>query len=425
MGAFFTLALLTLPLAALADQQSSITDFGALPDGKTLSTSAIQQTIDHLASSGGGTVIIPQGTFLTSSIFLKPGVNLHLNKDAVLKGSGLIADYPRVATRVEGHFQPWVAALINADRTDHLRIDGDGTIDGGGQPYWTAFRQAARTNRGTKNLDVPRPRMFFISRCADVQVSGLHLKDSGFWNLHVYHCDGVALSNLDIRAPQGAPSTDGMDIDSSQNVAITGCTFSVSDDCIALKGSKGPLALDDESSPPVENIIVSNCTFLQGGSIVTCGSEATIVRDVHVEHCTAEGPNSRGITVCRLKLRPDTPQDYEDLHFHDITLNGLGRIIGVEPWRQYFDLQGHAPPTRTVRNITLDDVHGSFGSFGVIQPNPGDTLENITLQNINVKLTGAPPHLVGVKNLTLNNVTINGIPYTGPTTQPSTRPTAQ
>ena len=73
------------------------------------------------------------------------------------------------------------------------------------------------------------------------------------------------------------PSTDGTDVDSCQNVTIRGCTYRVDDDCVCLKGSKGPFALDDKDSPPVEHIRVENCTFERGHGVVTLGSEATIV----------------------------------------------------------------------------------------------------------------------------------------------------
>jgi len=409
-----------------AGKEASITDFGAKPDGTTMNTAAIQKAIESLAGQGGGTLVIPQGTFLSGAIFLKPGVNLRLDKGAVLKGSTDVKDYPQTNTRIEGHFQQWLPALVNAVESDHLRITGEGTLDGSGTPFWAAFRTAIAADRNTKNLDVPRPRLVIIQKSKDVQVSGIHFLNSGFWNLHIYNCDGVTVDGLDIKAGDGSPSTDGMDIDSSRNVTIKNCTISVNDDCIALKGSKGPFALNDKDSPPVEHIRVSDCTFVHGGSIVTVGSEATIVRDVVVEHCKAGGPNSRGISVIRLKLRPDTPETYEDIHFKDITLDGQGALVSVQPWKQYFDLMGQPAPTRTVRNVSLSNVTGNWGSFGTIHGNDGDKIEDITFENIDVKLTppasrgtgtilaAAAPQIVGVKNLTIKNVKLNGVAYTGP-----------
>ncbi|MDP9173272.1 MAG: glycosyl hydrolase family 28 protein [Planctomycetota bacterium] len=399
-----------------------ITDFGALGNGTTLNTEVIQKTIDHAADLGGGTVVIPKGVFLSGAVFLKPLVNLHIDKDGVLKGTSNIADYPKLRTRVEGHFQVWLPALLNATGIDHLKISGDGTLDGSGKPFWDEFRQRRRANPKTTNLDVERPRLICIQNCDDLNVGGLHLKDSGFWNLHIYHCNNVLVDGLNIQAPQGAPSTDGMDIDSTQNITIRNCYIAVSDDCIALKGSKGPLALEDKDSPPVEHVHVTDCTFAQGGGMVTLGSEATIIRDVLVENCKIAGPGTRGISLVRLKLRPDTPQTYEDIHFNNITLDGAGRFLSIEPWKQYFDLQGHAPPTETVRNVTVSNISGTFGSFGVIHGNPGNVIENITLENVDITLTNPKPQLVGIKNLIISNVKINGKDFTAadiPTTRPA------
>ena len=90
------------------------------------------------------------------------------------------------------------------------------------------------------------------------------------------------------------------------------------DDCIACKGSKGPRAMEDKDSPAVEQIRVRNCTFKRGGGVLTCGSEATIVRDVIAEDCKITG----GVRIATLKLRPDTPQHYEDITFRNITSEG-------------------------------------------------------------------------------------------------------
>ena len=323
-------------------------------------------------------------------------------------------------TRIEGHFQDWLPALVNAIETDNVRIDGDGTLDGSGTPFYAAFRAARAAVRGTKNLDVPRPRLIFIEKGKNVTVAGLHLLNSGFWNLHLYNCDGVTVDGLDIRAASGSPSTDGIDVDSSRNVTLTNTFISNNDDCIALKGSKGPFAMQDNDSPPVEHIRVSNCTFAMGGSLVTCGSEGTIVRDVVVENCTIAGPNTRGISMLRLKLRTDTPQLYEDIHYKNITLDGVGTIITVASWSQYEDFMGQPKPTHTVRNITLTNIHGTFGSFGSIRPITGDTIENIALEDFDVKLTKPALQVTGVTNLTAKNVKINGSFFTPTASNAST-----
>jgi alpha-L-rhamnosidase len=416
---FFVLAFAMNCLAARPDGKLLvITDAGAVGDGKTLNTEAIQKAIDQLAASGGGTIVIPQGTFLSGAIFLKPGIGLYLDKDAILKGTTNIRDYPKMQTRIEGHFQIWIPALVNADHIDHLRIGGEGTLDGSGAPFYAEFRSRIATQRSTTNLDVERPRMMYISQSNDVQVSGLHFLNSGFWNLHLYRCNGVKVDGLDINALAGSPSTDGMDVDSCQNVDISHCTIANNDDCVALKGTKGPQAMSDTTSPPDEHIHISYCTINRGPCIVTCGSEATIVRDVTVDHCTISGgTGTRGLSLLRLKLRPDTPEEYSDIHLSDITMNGSGQLINVAPWTQYYQSPGGP---RSAHDITFTNIHGGATALGAIRGNPGDSLYNFTFENIDLQIPNNRGQMVGVKNLVFKNVMINGKPYEPPAaTQPA------
>lgn len=404
-----------LLLSPHAGRHISAIDAGAVADGKTLNTVKLQAAIDRLASEYGGTLVVPAGTFLSGALFLKPGVHLRLDKGAVLIGSTEVNDYPRRQTRVEGHFQEWLPALVNADGCDHLTITGEGTLDGSGAPFWQAFRTRIRADRTTTNLDVPRPRLALIQNSRNVQISGVTFKDSGFWNLHLYRCRDVLVENVRFEVPDGerCPSTDGTDIDSCQHVTIRGCTYRVDDDCVCLKGSKGPFALEDHDSPPVEHIRVENTTFQRGGGIATLGSEATIVRHLVVENCVVHGR----VPVVRLKLRPDTPQLYEDLHYSNITLAGsqdepMGPIFEIRPWKQYFDLRGQPPPKSTVRNVTLNGLTGTFGSFGAIQGNPGQTtLSGFRLKNINVQLRDPRLTVDSGIDVTVENVSVNNKPF--------------
>jgi polygalacturonase len=396
--------------------QATITAFGAVGDGTTLNTTHIQSAIDQLAGKDGGTVVIPKGEFLTGAIFLKPGVNLRLDEGAVIRGSTNKTDYPKTKTRVEGHFEEWLPALINADHCDHLRISGPGTLDGNGRGFYTEFWAARRANPRVTNLAVERPRLMLIQNSEDVQISGVTFKNSGFWNLHLYRCKNTTVENVRFEVPDGikCPSTDGTDIDSCQYITIRGCSYRVDDDCVCLKGSKGPFAPDDKDSPPVEHIRVEDCTFERGGGVVTLGSEATIVRDVVVENCRVTGP----VNVAVLKLRPDTPQHYEDIHYRNITLSGTTRsILNVAPWRQFFDLKGQQPPHSIVKNVTLSNIKGSFGSFGQIQGTAGQTeISDITLEDIDVQLQNDHFDASWIKNFNARNVKVNGKAFSPQTT---------
>jgi alpha-L-rhamnosidase len=231
----------------------------------------------------------------------------------------------------------------------------------------------------------------------------------------MYNCQNVTIEYCRFHAPSGpkpyhqAPSSDGIDVDCCQDIAIRHCFFSVGDDCIALKGSKGPFAMQDKNNLPVERIEISDCIFEAGGGIVTFGSEATIVRDVVIQRCTTLRP-----TVLRLKLRPDTPQQYENITMNDITLVDGGAIFKVSPWMQYFDLKGQAPPKALVRNIKISNVHGKGSSFGEITGHSQATISDILVENVNVDFKSTGFQLGNVQNLRFRNVTVNGKTMTAP-----------
>ncbi|HEY3761184.1 MAG TPA: glycosyl hydrolase family 28 protein [Verrucomicrobiae bacterium] len=393
----------------VAANRASITDFGAVGDGQTLNTVKIQSVIDQLAAEGGGTLVIPKGVFLSGALFLKPDVDLYLEQGAVLRGSTNVMDYPKTKTRIEGHFEEWLPALINADHCDHLRITGSGTLDGNGLGFYTKFWAARRKDPQVTNLAVERPRLMLIEDSRDVQIDGITFTNSGFWNLHLYRCQDVLVENSRFEVPGNlkCPSTDGTDIDSCQYITIRGCTYNVDDDCIGLKGSKGPFAMTDKESPPVAHIRVSDCTFERGNGVLTLGSEATLVHDVLVQNCRVVGK----VNLAVLKLRPDTPQHYEDIHYRNITLNSQGSVINVQPWTQFFDLKGQKPPKSLVNNVTLSDIKGSCRSFGVVRGATNQTsICDITLKNINVQAEKPQLIAVNVKDLRTGNVMVNGKP---------------
>ncbi|MFM1903021.1 MAG: Exo-poly-alpha-D-galacturonosidase precursor [Planctomycetota bacterium] len=418
--------LLTLLPAVAFGLDISIDEAGAEPGGEVVCTAAIQAAIDRVAASGGGRVTVPAGVFKTGAITLKQGVELHLAEDAVLLGSTDLADYPRQLTRIEGHFEPWRPALVNAAKLTGVKLTGRGTLDGNGRPFWQAFWQRRAENRKCTNLEVERPRLVYLAECRDVTVAGITLKDSGFWNLHLYACQGVLVEGITITAPHGdppkiigadepwdevaidrAPSSDGIDVDSCQQVTIRRCRISVGDDCIALKGSKGPLALDDDSSPPVEQVTIEACDFDSGHGAVTCGSEATIVRDVILRNCRV----GASVPLVRLKLRPDTPQLYERILVDGVEATAAQAIFDVKPWTQFFDLQGHDPPRSVVRDVTVRNVTGSFRSLGELRGNPGDLIEAVTLADI-VITADTPRLLVGHgRSVDCRDVRVNGAPF--------------
>lgn len=390
-----------------------VTRSGAVADGATVNTRAIQSAIDQLAAKGGGTVVVPKGIFVSGALFFKPKVNLRLAEGAVLRCSTDLSNFPAQRTRIEGHFlDSFTPALINAKNCDGFQLTGDGILDGAGMPIWEQFWKNRATIKGFANTAMARARLALIEGSKDVRIEGVTFKDSQFWNCHLYNNDGVLVKNARFLVPDDyrqAPSTDGIDVDSSRNVTIDGCFFSVTDDCIACKGSKGPHAMEDKDSPAVEHIRVRNCTFKRGGGVLTCGSEASIVRDVIAEDCRITGD----VRIATLKLRPDTPQRYEDITFRNIVSEGTANsLLRIAPWSQYFDLQGMEPPKSLVKNLQIVGVKGTFASFGSIKPNPGQSeISDVLLKDIDVTVKNDKLVASGVNNLKLENVVVNGMPY--------------
>ena len=242
-------------------------------DSTALQTEAIQKVIDTAASQGGGVVVVPRGTFLTGSLFFRPGTHLHLREGARLKGSDAITHYKIVKTRLEGQTLNYFAALINADGVDGFTITGSGTIDGNGRRFYDEFWLRRKVFPKCTNLEALRPRMIYISDSKNVTVQDVRLVYSGFWTNHLYRCSRVRYIGCYIYAPTSGypkgPSTDALDLDACQDVHVRGCYINVNDDAVCLKGGKGTFVDKDSTNGPCRNVLIENVTYGVAGAGVT------------------------------------------------------------------------------------------------------------------------------------------------------------
>lgn len=384
-----------------------VTDFGVLADSTIVQTSALQNVIDKAAAQGGGVIVIPKGTFLSGALFFKPKTKLHLMADAVLKGSDDIADYPKIPSRMEGQNLDYFAALVNACGVNGFSVSGSGTIDGNGARYWDAFWQRRKENPKCTNLEVSRPRLLFIWNCSDVQVQDVTLRNSGFWTSHYYQCRNVKVLNVTITSPhevQRAPSTDAIDLDVCTNVLIKGCYLSVNDDAIALKGGKGPWADKEPGNGGNANIIIEDCTFGFCHAALTLGSEAIHNRNVLMRRCKIDNAKR----VLWLKMRPDTPQEYEFVTVQDIEGNAYS-LIYVKPWTQFFDLKGRKDvPLSVSKNITLKNIKLTCDVFFDVKPGEHDRLSGFHFENLDIEAKNAAFDKTVVRGFTVKNVKVNG-----------------
>ncbi|HTB62827.1 MAG TPA: glycosyl hydrolase family 28 protein [Opitutales bacterium] len=125
-------------------KQYVISDMGAVGDGMTVNTKAIQAAIDQCAANGGGVIVVPAGTFLSGALFFKQGVNLRVDKDAVLKSTTATADFPAIYTRWEGIERYWTCAFLNFVGMKDVDVSGEGEIDGSGTTWGTGGGRGAR-----------------------------------------------------------------------------------------------------------------------------------------------------------------------------------------------------------------------------------------------------------------------------------------
>lgn len=389
-------------------RQFVVTDYGVVCDSTLVQTEALQAVID-CAAEQGGVVVVPEGVYLTGSLFFKPNTHLHIRKGGVLKGSDDISNFAIVDTRIEGQSLPYFAALVNADHADGFTLTGEGAIDGNGERYWRSFWLRRKVIPQCTNMDELRPRLVYISNSKNVQLEGVTLRNSPFWTTHIYRSERVRLLGLHIFAPAApvkAPSSDALDIDACRDMHVSRCYMSVNDDAIALKGGKGPWADREPTNGGNYNIIIEDCEFGFCHSALTCGSESIHDRNIVLRRCKI-GDASR---LLWLKMRPDTPQNYEYITVEEIEGNARA-FLYVRPWKQFFDLKGREDTPMsysshiTMRNIRLDCDR----FFDVVQAEDQYHLSDFTFENLRVRAKDTACNRDAVERFTWKKVKVEQV----------------
>lgn len=309
-----------------------ITKFGATADGLTLNTKSINSAIDVTSKKGGGVVVIPQGLWLTGPIVLKSGVNLHLQKGALLQFTDDFAQYPLVKGNWEGLPQMRNQSPLSADGATNIAITGLGIIDGAGDA-WRMVKKDKLTESNWKKLlasggelsddkktwypsassklgstmknpgeittektpafyesvkDFLRPNLLVFTSCKKVLLEGVTFQNSPAWCLHPLMCEDLTVRNISVKNPWYAQNGDGIDVESCKNVLIEGSTFDVGDDGICIKSGRD--AAGRKRGMPTENVIARNNTVYHAHGGFVVGSEMSGgARNIYVDNNTFIG----------------------------------------------------------------------------------------------------------------------------------------
>ena len=251
-----------------------------------------------------------------------------------------------------------------------------------------------------------RPPFIQFYECTNILIENVKIINSPFWTTHIYKCNNVKLLGLYIfspAAPVKAPSTDAIDIDVCNNVLVKNCYLSVNDDAIALKGGKGPWADKDSNNGSNTNIIIEDCTYGFCHSALTCGSESIHNRNIILRRCTI----NQASRLLWLKMRADTPQNYEYILVEDIKGNAKS-FLYIKPWTQFFDLKDRKDiPMSYSDHVTMRNIDFECDVFFNVSASEQYKLTNFKFENLNIKAKDGEYDKSIIPSSEWNNVKVN------------------
>ena len=273
----------------------NVIDYNAVPDGITKCTGAIQAAIDD-CSQKGGRVVFPAGKYMSGSLRLRTGVELHLENGAELISSLDEADMIDFSKDFEDDNEDtgWEGGcFLYACHERNITISGTGVIDGQGREVFFDDEPEGSPKESPLNVRGYRPRMSFLEDIQNLTIMDVTFKDSAFWTLHMAGCNGVRIENVKILNNKRGPNTDGIDPDCCKNVIIRGCDITSGDDCIVLK-STAPMY---KKYGECENIVVNGCILKTNCTAIKIGTETYgAIHDVIVSDCVIRD-SIRGIGI--------------------------------------------------------------------------------------------------------------------------------
>jgi polygalacturonase/lysophospholipase L1-like esterase len=372
----------------------NVRHYGAVGDGKTLDTAAIQKALDECGNAGGGTVLVPAGNYLSKPIILRNNLTLQLEEGATLKATDEPADF------ADPKEEKGVIAFVNGKNLTNITIAGKGTIDGAGERWWPPVKEAKKTGQPEPRR---RPRMVVLSKCKGVQVQAVTLQNSPSFHLVPTDCEDVVIDNVTIRAPDDSPNTDAIDPSACKNVLIRKCILDVGDDNVALKSGRSVPG----RSAACEDITVVDCTFLHGHGM-SIGSETVGgVRNLTVRNCTFKDT----VSGLRIKSYRGRGGLVENVTYSDIKMTNVKIPINITSYYPKIPKEDTAQPvtaeTPIYRNIRIANLTAtSPQSAGYIVGLPECVVSNVALENVQIS---APIGLTvrNAKEIRVKNVKID------------------
>lgn len=411
-----------------------ITKYGAIEGGEQDNTEAFAKAIAACSDAGGGRVVVPEGKWLTGPIHFMSNVNLHLTEGSEILFIDDPEKYlPAVMTSWEGMECYNYSPLVYAFECDNIAITGKGTL----KPIMTVWRtwfprpeahlNALRELYTQSSTDVPveerqmavgdnhlRPHLIHFNRCNNIILDGFKIRESPFWTVHLYLCNGGWVKNLDVKAH--GHNNDGIDFEMSQNFLVEDCVFDQGDDGVVLKSGRNQDAW--RLNTPSQNIVIRNCKIINAHTLLGVGSEMSGgVRNVYMHDC--EVPNSVH-RLFFLKTNHRRGGFIENIYLKNIKGVDTRRVfeIDTDVLYQWRDL---VPTYETkitkidgiyIENIELDETQAIYE----IKGDERLPVQNVQIKNVHVnKVTDFISNVYNAENVVEENVT-----YTEDLTQKKT-----
>lgn len=390
----------------------------------------------------GGTVVVPWGTWKTGGISIPSDATLYMNLGSTLSFSDDPNLYlPAVATRWEGmdvmNYQPFIY-IPNAK---NVAILGHGKVYGNGEKWWE-WKTGRRGENGELNAakklyeltkeNAPlseryfgneknplRPSFVQLYESDTIVIDGPKFVDGPMWTIHPVYSKNITIQNVKINST--GPNTDGIAIDSSENVLVSGCTIGSGDDAIVIKSG---LDWDGwRQNRPAKHIVIRDTKIIRGNGGVTIGSEMSGgVEDVWVKDMVFRNIDT-GIRLKTLKGRGGYVRNvrYEDIDMRGITEDA----IQLDLQYKYATLKNKGDRIPTVKDIFFRDIfvrktHQAFriggmkealvenitmerGSFFVDTPGRANDISHSVFRNVLVSAkNGKPIEMKNVKDIIIS-----------------------